>query len=405
MQSVSEPVRDFAALLADTTVKERKRLLSQVQMIAADGASPASQADAEAHDSEGYRLDLVGFDTITSKRTDWLWQDRVPRGMLSQLVGTEGLGKSALTVALVAAVTRGTLPGDYIGKPADVVLLTTEDAPEYTIKPRLDAAGADCTRVKFVQLSKDGDETGGVVLPRDAGRLGRVLGEAGVRLLVIDPLAGVLDPSVDTYKDSSVREALAPLVAAAGEHDFAVLGVRHTNKGKSNDARDRAMGSVGFRQIVRSSLLVTVDPDGEDGKDGPARIVAHEKCNVGRHARSVRFTTETATVTIEGKPETTVKAVLGEECDWRASDGLAAEEGVDREKMATKQTDAEALLRRMTDNGQTPCAQAKIKAEAQSAGIGWRTVEEAKKRVGYDSWKPTGTNANVWGVQRPGLAV
>ena len=345
-------------------------------------------------DAEGFKLDLVSFSTVTAKRTDWAWEGRIPRGMLTEAVGTEGLGKSALTLELAARVTLGKLPGVYAGEPSDVVLVTTEDDPQRTLRPRLDAAGADVVRVHYVKLTENGHDSG-VMLPRDAGRIGRAMAEAKARLLIIDPLAGILDPRVNTYKDTDVRAALTPLVVAAQEDDFAVIGVRHTNKNKSTDARERAMGSVGYRQVVRSSLIVTVDPDDAEGKEGPGRIVAHDKCNVGKLQRSVRFSLDSVPVEIEGKPEDYVRAVLGEECHWRASDGLAAEAGISDEKLAGKGGIATEMLREMLADG--PRAVEELKAEAQEREIGWRTVEAAKATLGLLSWKPKGANANVWG--------
>src|SRR5436853_625898 len=104
---------------------------------------------------------------------------------------------------------------EYKGLIARAKLLAAKGA-----SPALDAAGADLPRVKHFRLSKQGNDAG-MVLPRDAGRLGQALGSAGVRLVIIDPLAATLDPRLNSYKDTDVREALTPLVTAASEHDFA----------------------------------------------------------------------------------------------------------------------------------------------------------------------------------------
>ena len=102
-----------------------------------------------------------------------------------------------------------------------------------------------------------------------------------------------------------------------------------------------------------------------------------------------------ATVEVEGKPESGVKAKLGEECDWRASDGLAAENGVPQEQMATKAGRAISILHEMTAGG--PVAVAKIRERAEVEDVSWRIMQEAKTTLGIKYWKPKGTNANVWG--------
>lgn len=344
-------------------------------------------------DVDGYSAELVGFDTIAAKRTDWLWHGRIPRGMLSLLVGTEGLGKSALTLRLAALLSRGELPGDFRDDPSDVALVTVEDDPGRVMRPRLDAAGADLPRVKHFKLSKGGNDVG-LVLPRDAGRLGRLLAEADVRLVIIDPLAGTLDPKLNSYKDTDVREALTPLVTAAAEHDFAVLGVLHTNKTKTNDARERAMGSVGWRQVVRSALYLGVDPDDPDGKAGAGRAIAHDKCNVGKLARSVRMRLEEATVQVEGRPATLPRAELGEECDHNANDLMAAEAEVSREKVGGKAGEARSMLYDLLGEG--PKAVKAIEEEAGRREISWRTVESAKGALLVEAQRAGG--AWVWAL-------
>ncbi|MCW2984311.1 MAG: hypothetical protein JWR63_1881 [Conexibacter sp.] len=389
-------VDDVARFLAEEPDSAKRENLVRLASVKALNLVPDDELDAyvAGKDPEGYRLELIGFDTITSKRTDWVWDARIPRGMISEEIGSEGLGKSALSIRLAEMASLGTLAGCFAGEPVGVALLTTEDDPERTIRPRLEAAGADLSMVKFVKLSKDGVESG-VVLPRDAHRLCSALDAGGVRLLIVDPLVGLLDPRVNTYKDTDVREALTPLVVSAQEFDITVHGIRHTNKSKSTDPRERGIGSVGFRQIVRSQLAVTVDPDDPDGADGSGRMVCHTKCNVGRLQKSMKFKLEDATVMIEGKAEKLVQVVLGDECDWKASDGLAAEAGADGDRLADKARGAESMLREMLGGG--PVAVKKLEAEAKSRDIGWRTVQTAKKALGVASWKPKGTNAQVWG--------
>jgi hypothetical protein len=356
----------------------RDALVKGAQALAMVGADEAALERYAGADAEGFRIELVPFSTIESERTDWLWANRVPRGFLTLLVGTEGLGKSAVTLGLAAALTRGTLAGDFKGEPGDVALVTVEDDPAKTMRPRLDAAGADPDRIKYVRLTKQGEDEG-VMFPRDAGRIGRELGEAGVRLVIVDPLAATLDPRLNSYKDTDVRQALTPLLAAARKHDFAVLGVLHTNKRSGTDARERAMGSVGWRQVVRSVLHLGVDPDDPDGKAGTGRAIAHDKCNVGRLARTMRVALAERTVDVGGRPATYPRAEFGEECDHNADDLLAAESGVSREG-PTKATAAAGMLYGLLRDG--PKAVSALKAEAEERGIGWRTVEDAKRTVG-----------------------
>src|ERR687893_1945254 len=108
---------------------------------------------------------------VEPEQVEWLWPGRLPLGKLAVLDGDPGLGKSALTLDLAARVSAGLeLPDGGRSGPAGVVLLSAEDGLEDTIRPRLDAAGADTERI--VALSMIGVGTGAerlVYLTQDLG--------------------------------------------------------------------------------------------------------------------------------------------------------------------------------------------------------------------------------------------
>lgn len=65
------------------------------------------------------------------------------------LAGNPGLGKSQIATSIAAIVSIGGIwPVDNIRcEPGNVVILSAEDDAEDTIRPRLEAAGADLSRV------------------------------------------------------------------------------------------------------------------------------------------------------------------------------------------------------------------------------------------------------------------
>src|SRR5262249_53862432 len=104
-----------------------------------------SQKDGPRDDD----LDYVTIDTVERENVDWLWPDRFPMGRLTLVCGNPDVGKSFLSLALTAAVTRGTaLPGSgKLSAPAYVLLLSTEDGYGDTVRPRLELLGADLTKI------------------------------------------------------------------------------------------------------------------------------------------------------------------------------------------------------------------------------------------------------------------
>src|SRR5262245_6475601 len=132
---------------------------------------------------------------IEMRPIDWLWKNRIALGKLCLLAGEPGLGKSLLSCSLAALVSTGALFPDESRPPiGTVIFLTCEDDVEDTIRPRLEAAGADTSKIHIIDIVADivDDKpvARGVDLSRDvellrteAVRLGKV------RFIVIDPIS------------------------------------------------------------------------------------------------------------------------------------------------------------------------------------------------------------------------
>jgi putative DNA primase/helicase len=93
---------------------------------------------------------------------------RIAIGKLSIIAGDPGLGKSMIAIAMATHVTRGTpWPVDLSTCPiGDVLMLSAEDDPADTIRPRLDAAGPDAKRVHMLSMVHDVDSNTGEITAR-----------------------------------------------------------------------------------------------------------------------------------------------------------------------------------------------------------------------------------------------
>ena len=89
------------------------------------------------------------LDRIPVRPIHWLWRPYLACGKLALLDGDPGAGKSLFTADLAARLTRGgRMPdGSWRRQKANVLFLNAEDALDDTLRPRLDAAGADLARV------------------------------------------------------------------------------------------------------------------------------------------------------------------------------------------------------------------------------------------------------------------
>ena len=134
--------------------------------------------------------------------------------------------------------------------PAPVLLLSAEDGWGDTIRPRLEAAGADLGRCLCVAAREVDGETGPflrpVVLPDDISWVARLVGQSEAAMVVVDVLAAYLSDRVDSHKDQSVRRLLTTLGAAAAHTGAAVVLVRHHNKAPGGSPLYRGGGSIGI---------------------------------------------------------------------------------------------------------------------------------------------------------------
>ncbi|BCQ08246.1 DNA repair protein RadA [Mycobacterium heckeshornense] len=96
---------------------------------------------------------LVRLSDVQPQRIEWLWPGRIPLGKLTILDGDPGVGKSTLALAIVAHVTTGRPwpDGTACSHTGSVLLMSAEDGVADTIRPRLDAAGADPAKVHAIE--------------------------------------------------------------------------------------------------------------------------------------------------------------------------------------------------------------------------------------------------------------
>lgn len=233
----------------------------------------------------------IRLDTVVPEAVSWLWPGRIPFGMLTVLDGDPSLGKSTLSLDIAARLSRGLpMPGcSEANEPAGVVLLSAEDDLAVTVRPRLDAAGADCSRILALPIIGEGEESRPPSIPEDLDALTLAVAQVDARLVVLDPLMAILSPNVDAHKDQSIRRALHLLSVFAGDTGAAVLIVRHLNKQAGGNPLYRGGGSIGIVGAARSGLLVGRDPD-----DPTRRVLASTKSNLAPEQPSLAWHLESA---------------------------------------------------------------------------------------------------------------
>jgi hypothetical protein len=216
---------------------------------------------------------------VVPEPVSWLWERRLPLAKLVTLDGDPGVGKSTLALTFAAMITTGGMWPDRTRcqLPGDVILLSAEDGLADTIRPRLDAAEADTTRIHAVRgVPLSAREPDVLRLPTlsDTAQLRDLINATAARLVIIDVLMAYMPTGVDSHRDQDVRQVLARLAALAESTLCTILLLRHLNKGKA-EALYRGGGSIGIIGAARTGLLAAVDPD-----DGDLKVLAPLKNNL-----------------------------------------------------------------------------------------------------------------------------
>lgn len=321
---------------------------------------------------------LTRLRDVKAEPVPWLWKGWLPEGTLSILDGDPGLGKSTLTLDLAARVSRGweMPPGsglDMERDPAGVLLLGAEDSLKHTVRPRLDAAGADSDFVTSLEGFRIGEEIHDPVLPWDLDRLADWITQNAVRLVIVDPLMAFLGSEYDAHKDSDIRRCMRPLRDFAERHGVTVLLLRHLNKLNGGAALYRGGGSIGITGAARASLIVGRDPN-----EPRRHVLAMNKINLAATPRSLAFFIE---------PQDDVSRVAWEGlCDLTKEDILWHAQGGPKPKTeASKLEEAKDFLTQLLCNA--PVAVLEIQENAKALQISWKTVQRARAELSIKAFK------------------
>lgn len=315
-------------------------------------------------------LKVTPASEITPRRVRWAWQDRVPLGGLSLIAGRESGGKSSVAYERAARITRGQLVGDLHGQSRGVIVVATEDSWEYTIVPRLKAAGADLSKVYRVTAQSQDFGAFEISLPDDIPELETIIRERNVALIILDPIISRLG-SLDTHKDAEVRTALEPIVGLADRTGATVLGVIHLNKTATTDPLTALMGSRAFAAVARAVMFVAREADN--------RILCFPKSNLGPEAKSQTFRIDSTVVgedPDDRQPIKTGVVVWGAEINKTAREVL---EDQSRANTAGPRKEAKAWLSARLEGG--PVDSSVLKDEAEDAGIAPATLERAMRAL------------------------
>ncbi len=342
---------------------------------------------------------------VEPRAVSWLWPARIPLGRITLLVGRPGEGKSFFTTDAAARVTTGTPWPDGGDCPqGSVILISAEDDPADTIRPRLDAHYADVRRVHLLSAVRRVDEKGHydrLITLADVDAIEAALVKLpDCKLIVVDPIGSFLGGGTDAHRDNEVRGVLAPIAMLAEKHGPAVLVVAHRRKSAGIIADDLALGSRAFTGIARAVWHLTRDNDNK-----ARRLLLPGKNNLAREGDGLAFSIigEPARISWERDPVA-----------MSADDALAAESQAREQKPgpdAEAHDAASTWLAAALASGPR-LAKDLIDEWKNGQGGSERTLKRAKQSVGVEAyrdevpgpwwWRLPGNNAKPSQEWKPG---
>ena len=296
-------------------------------------------------------LKLINMEDIKCENVEWLWYPFVPYGKITIIQGDPGEGKTTLVLQIIAKLTRGeTIINEETKEPINVIYQTAEDGLSDTIKPRLVAANADCSKVLVIDDKE-------IPLTMLDVRLEKAIAETSARLVVLDPIQGFLGADVDMHRANEIRPVMKHIAEIAEKYRCAIILVGHMNKCNMGKSAYRGLGSIDFQAAARSVLIV-----GRIKNEPEIRVVCQIKNSLAPEAKSIAF-----------------KLSEKNGFEWLGECDVKAEELLCGTAKGMKQKTAINFLEDTLSKGKM--AQTKIAELAEEKGISNKTLRNAKKTL------------------------
>jgi len=301
------------------------------------------------------------YSDVRATHVRWLWNPFIAIGKITLLQGDPGDGKSTMMMNLIAEISNGgaTPDGQAFGRPQRVIYQCSEDGVSDTIKPRLEACGADCRNIAFINE----EIHSGLTL--DDERIREAIIGFRPRLVVIDPIQAYLGSDSDLQIAGRARKLMQRLSLWASTYDCAVVLIGHLNKKEGSKGLYRSLGSIDVVAAARSVLQVDRDSDDPD-----IRIVRQIKNSLGPSDREIKF---------EIRSGTGFRWL-----DCKAS--IASEKTPEEPPTFNMKKDKAAYLIKMILL-QGDMAAKEMYEKLASEGISHRTAEDVRKEMGIRCYR------------------
>lgn len=323
----------------------------------------------------------VMADQVVPKPIDFLWYPYLQQGALNAFYGRPSAGKGFCGIDIVARLTTGrAFPGQTEGRPPlTVAVLAAEEAVADTLVPRLMAAQAERSRVRFLRTVKyhHKDDSIGermITFQQDMELLqNHFTTYPEDKFLFIDPITNYCG-DVNFNQDGEVRPVLTMLANLAEEFQITVLMIGHFNKNTNvGAAMDKAQGARAWVAVPRAVWGFVRNPDNKQ-----ERIIGSLKVNnVREEDAGMTFTVEDRVIGTQkdGKPW-----IVGGVC-WGRKAECSLDEIIDSERPENRRDSVgERFIQNALKDGVRKARD--IYSEADKQSISESTVKRACNSLG-----------------------
>lgn len=219
---------------------------------------------------------ICTFDEIKAEEISWLWKPYIAFGKLTVIQGDPGTGKTTLALAIASLISKNRQMPTGKLKPVDgnVIFQSGEDSPKDTIKPRLVACKADCSKIAFMETDKR----------LDLKMFEEAIVSTNAKFAVIDPLQAFLSVNQDITSTKNMRPLLRELGNVAERTGSAIVIIGHMNKNDRRKGIYRGLGSIDITAAARSVLLIGKRKNNED-----IRFMTQIKNNLSAFGKTISF--------------------------------------------------------------------------------------------------------------------
>jgi AAA domain-containing protein len=326
---------------------------------------------------------------IEPEAVEWLWRERIPRGMITVVGGRPEQGKGLFASHLAAEISQTEyLQPDGSKRLGRVIYNAVEDSHSIMTGPRIRAAGGNIDNVEVWRFQ----------IPAMFEELEAQL-KTGIDLLVIDPVAAALSHGISRHTDR-IRNVLTPLSEMLEQYRTACVMIEHVNKRIPKNGHPlNAIGGAGSGLPAASRMAFVF---GKDPADDDSRVLCAVKSNLRETPKAIKFEIDTSPVVFRdpltkeiAEQEIALLVMQDDEVDFSPNRLFDEKEGAIGRPADRRAHACEWLVNYLWEAGE-PVRAGLVAEDAKHHGLTSKTLRRAAEDMKIVKQPPGGGRSCTW---------